>query len=161
MAVADPLTDEQLAEIEAACAAATAGPWKLDDFQCYFFAPDGMVFDMHDPLRYSGDISAKDRAYLESQVMAIRLRGTGAEVSGRRPKGSQMANARIVELASTQLAALVAEVRRLRAELGMRNAVLPITAEIGPCTHPEHKRCRSFHAEWCTCGILLRVGDQP
>lgn len=84
---------------------------------CYFFAPDGMVFDLHDPLKYGhDDTTAEQRANVE-RIAALRLRGFGAEKSGQRPAGSQMANARFVEGARTDVPALLAEVRRLRAVL--------------------------------------------
>ena len=94
------LTDEWLAEIEARCNAATPGPWILMPERC---GPDG-------------------QEVYESQDL-----GCICSVGDPYPRGQNypQENMEFIASARTDTPALVAEVRRLRAELAKYADVVP------------------------------------
>jgi len=93
------MTPDELEAIEARASAATPGPWKIDEMEMYIHGGDGFMVMSRCPLNDQWQV-----------------RGHGAEVSGKRPRGSQDANAEFIVHARADVPALVAEVKRLRVQ---------------------------------------------
>lgn len=94
------MTKIDLDEIEARALAATPGPWSVCPMDMYIFGGDGHMVASNCP--------TED---------AWQVRGFGAEKAGQRPEGSQDANAAFIASAREDIPQLIAEVRRLQAQL--------------------------------------------
>jgi hypothetical protein len=91
------MTPGEIEAIERACAKATPGPWRIDDYDMYVFAPD-------------------DSPVASTFGECWQIRGHGAEVSGRRPVGSQDANGAFIAGARAWVPQLLARIAELEAD---------------------------------------------
>jgi hypothetical protein len=94
------VTKINLDEIEARAKAATPGPWTVCPMDMYIFGGDGHMIASNCPMEDTWQV-----------------RGAGAEGSGQRPEGSQDANAAFIAAAREDIPRLIAEVRRLQAQV--------------------------------------------
>jgi hypothetical protein len=101
-----------LSAIEARVNAATPGPWTVDQMDMYIHAADGFMVASNCPVNEGWQV-----------------RGAGAESSGKRPAGSQDANAAFIAAARSDVPTLIAEVRRLRGKVGAETNATPMTYE--------------------------------
>ena len=99
---------------------ATPGPWRFDRV-AYVVASDGMVLDTH-----------LDK---EAADAVLRVRGHGAEASGHRPAGSQVANATFAAAARNALPDLLADRARLLRLLDECEPSVRFAAESDPAGH--------------------------
>ena len=116
-----------LAELERLNQAATQGPWKPDpkDFRCFVWGQDGHMV-------------ADDIGWPEYEGQLVRLRGTGAEVSGQRPPGENDANYDLIIAMRNALPGMLRELRALRAKVaGLHSAVVAHLEGEGPCANCE------------------------
>jgi hypothetical protein len=103
------LTAERRAELRKLANAATPGPWKPCPMNMYVFAADGS------PVSDTGEFDDESDGKPPGTVQ--RIRGFGAEVSGKRYEGSQNANIALIAAAREAVPALLDEIERLESEL--------------------------------------------
>lgn len=107
------MTAAELEALAAMYAAATPGPWSVCPMNEYVFAADGhMVSDQGD---HDEDAPAG---------LVQRIRGYGAEKSGRRPEGAQDANIALIVAAVNALPKLIESARLLREVITAHDTIM-------------------------------------
>lgn len=109
----EPLTEEYLAEVEARCAAATEGPW----VECRHL--ESVEADAACGCGYRGGIFGLefDPSYMVCEMGSTLIPGEEGLEAPRYPRPLEIANARFIAHARTDVPKLLAEIRRLKAQL--------------------------------------------